>query len=127
VTVLSTLAFTQATAHTAEWILAISLFVRGIGLRALNVAVLTDAYKDVPKQELPDASSMVRVIQQFGGAFGTAVLIVILSTSMTRTGTAADAFDTAFWWSIGFVILALMPALLLPRTAENPVLARQMN
>lgn len=125
VTVLGTLAFTQATAHTAEWVLAISLFIRGIGLRALNVAVLAGAYKDVPKQELPDASTMVRVIQQLGGAFGTAVLIVILTASMTRAGTAAAAFGTAFWWSTGFVILALVPALLLSGTAKSPVPARQ--
>jgi EmrB/QacA subfamily drug resistance transporter len=125
VTVLGTLAFTQATAETAEWILAVSLFIRGVGLRALNVAVLAGAYEDVPRQDLPDASSMVRVIQQLGGAFGTAVLVVILTTSLTHTSAPAHAFDTAFWWSIGFVILALIPALLLPTMAKKLAPARQ--
>ena len=55
--------------------------------------------------------------QQIGGAFGTAVLAVILE-SATGGATTIDAlahgFDVAFWWAIGFTVVAVAVCFALP-------------
>jgi hypothetical protein len=60
------------------------------------------------------ASSTTRIMQQLGGAFGTAVVAVILQSQLTGH-PAATAFDTTFTWVFAFTVLAVVPALLLPR------------
>jgi hypothetical protein len=52
-------------------------------------------------------------MQQVGGSFGAAVLAVILQRGLAGHA-AAGAYDQAFWWSLGFTALALLPALALP-------------
>jgi hypothetical protein len=44
-------------------------------------------------------------MQQAGGSFGTAVLAVIL---------AWHSSGVAFWWSVAFAALAVVPAVMLP-------------
>jgi EmrB/QacA subfamily drug resistance transporter len=128
-TVLGTIAFAMAGTHTNEWLLAGSLLVRGAGLAGATIAVMAGAFQGVPRDKVPDASSTVRIVQQLGGSFGAAVLAVILSHQLAAHAavTAAargTAFDVAFWWSIGFTVLALLPAFLLPRiTAKKAVAA----
>jgi EmrB/QacA subfamily drug resistance transporter len=114
-TALGTLPFTQATADTSEWLLAAALFVRGAGLASATIAVMAGAFASVPAQEVPDASSTTRIVQQIGGSFGTAVLVLILTHQTAIHGvTLAHAFDTSFWWAIGFSLLPLALAFLLP-------------
>lgn len=117
ITVLGTLPFAFATASTSGWILVVALFVRGIGLTPVNIAVMVGAFQGVPKEELPDGSSTIRIIQQVGGAFGAAVLILILSRAALTVSIPSQAFNAAFWWSIGFVALAFIPAIFLPKFA----------
>ena len=67
---------------------------------------------------MPDAST-IRIVQQVGGSFGSAVLALILASALLshRAVTPAArglAFDTAFWWAIGLTALALLPAVILP-------------
>jgi hypothetical protein len=76
---------------------------------------MVGAFQGVPKEELPNASSTTRIIQQIGGSFGTAVLIVILTQALLTHSLAAQAFNVAFWWSIGLAALALVPTALLPK------------
>ncbi|MEV0840416.1 hypothetical protein AB0I55_12760 [Actinocatenispora sera] len=67
--------------------------------------------------EVPHASSAIRIVQQLGGSFGTAVLAAVLvHAAAGHPGTAghAAAFGTTFWWTIGGTALALLPVLLLP-------------
>ncbi len=68
----------------------------------------------------PDVQLQVRT-QQVGGAFGAAVLAVILAgqASAHHTGISgiATAFGHTFWWCLGFTVLAVVPALLLPGRA----------
>ncbi len=61
---------------------------------------------------------MIRIVQQISGAFGAAVLAIILQQQLASHIAAsiterATAFDHTFWWSEGFTTLALIPALLL--------------
>jgi EmrB/QacA subfamily drug resistance transporter len=123
-TALGTLVFTQAGPATSQWLLAGSLFVRGAGLAAVTIAVMAGAFQNIPRAEVPDASSTTRIVQQVGGSFGASVLAVILAQQLLShtAGTAAargHAFNTAFWWAIGFGLLALIPALLLPTAVAH--------
>ena len=133
-TAVGTLAFTQAGPHTNEWLLGGSLLVRGAGLAGTTIAVMAGAFQGIPRGEVPDASSTTRIVLQVGGSFGAAVLAFILAHQLLAHGavtavTRGLAFDTAFWWAIGFSVLALLPALLLPRgiaTKKEPKEEKQL-
>jgi EmrB/QacA subfamily drug resistance transporter len=123
-TALGTLAFAWAGPGTSEWLLAASLFVRGAGLAPVTIAVVAGAFRDIPSEDVPDASSTTRIVQQIGGSFGSAVLALILASSLLshRAVTPAArglAFDTAFWWAIGLTALALVPAVLMPAAKKR--------
>jgi len=127
-TAAGTVAYTQAGVHTNEVLLGLSLVVRGAGLGAVTIAILAAAYLGIAPEEIPHASTVTRISQQIGGAFGTAILAMILTTQLHthRAGGLvgqASAFGTAFWWSLGFTVIALVPALLLPVRAKTPATA----
>jgi EmrB/QacA subfamily drug resistance transporter len=123
-TALGTAPFVFADANTSGLVLAAALVVRGIGLSAANIAVMVGAFRDVKPAQIPDASSTTRIMQQIGGAFGTAVLAAILETQQAGHPGAAGgaiAFGHTFGWALAFTALAVIPALLLPRrTPETP-------
>ncbi|MFL6118821.1 MDR family MFS transporter [Actinophytocola sp.] len=114
--------FALADAHTSEWVLAPALVVLGVGLSAVNIAVLVGAYRDLSGEQIPHASSTTRIMQQLGGAFGTAVLAVILQSQLDGH-SGATAFDTTFRWVLVFTAVAVVPALSLPRRHTSTVAA----
>jgi len=79
---------------------------------------------------VPHASIITRLAQQIGGAFGTAILAVILeATTSGATGIAdvATGFDVAFWWAIGFTVVAVGVCFALPAPVKQPVVAASAN
>jgi MFS family permease len=128
-TIAGTLAFTQAGPASSNWLLAVSLLVRGAGLAGVTIAVMAGAFQGVPRDEVPDAASTTRIVLQVGGSLGAAVLAVVLARQFSHgAATAAahaQAFNSAFWWSIGFSVVALLPALLLPGTAAKKAAQRR--
>jgi hypothetical protein len=111
-----------------------ALLVRGIGLGAVIIPVMTVAFVGLDRADVPHASILTRIAQQVGGSFGTALLAVILEGSLRSLGggatATAHAFDRAFWWSIGFTVVAVGLGFLLPgrpapvpATAPEPALA----
>jgi EmrB/QacA subfamily drug resistance transporter len=111
-TIIGTIPFALSGAHTNIAILAAALFVRGAGLGAATISLMAGAFQGLDRADVPHASSLTRIMQQVGGAFGAAVLIVILSSQAGAQATSA--FAHTFWWTTGFAVLALLPALLLP-------------
>jgi hypothetical protein len=89
---------------------------------------MAGAFQGVPKEQVPDASSTTRIVLQVGGSLGAAVLAVILAHQLSHGAATAAAhamaFNTAFWWSIGFSVLALVPAFLLPSAAAKKTAAQ---
>ena len=100
-----TVPFALAGAHTSELLLSGVLVVRGAGLTTANIALMAGAFTGLPRESVPDASSVTRIMQQVGGSFGTAVLAVIL---------VGHSFQATFWWSVAFTALAVLPAAMLP-------------
>ncbi|MET0510480.1 MAG: MDR family MFS transporter [Thermoleophilaceae bacterium] len=124
---LGTIPYTQVGPNTSELALGAALVIRGAGLGAMFVPATTAAYHGLRNEAIPRATSTVRIFQQVGGSFGTALLAVILqhqAANLARTGPASltTAFGHTFWWAVGFTALALIPALLLPRGRPKPAL-----
>ena len=112
---LATVPFTVAGAHANTWLLALSLVVRGFGLGAVTIPVMAVAYLGLDRQQIAHSSVLTRTTQQIGGSFGTAVLAVILEGAVTgHGGNLPAAFGIAFWWSVGFSLLAVLLSCWLP-------------
>ncbi len=127
-TAAGTAAYTQVGVHTSEIFLGLSLVVRGAGLGAFTIPVMAAAYLGMRPDQVPHASSVTRIAQQVGGSFGTAILAMILAIQTKAHAAAglageATAFGAAFWWSLGFTVIAVIPALLLPGHTKTPATA----
>jgi EmrB/QacA subfamily drug resistance transporter len=118
-TMAGTLAYLRAGLHGSEILLSVSLVIRGAGLGAVTIPVMAAAYRGLRPEQVPHASSAIRITQQVGGSFGAAVLAMILEAQIAALHAAglagrATAFGNAFGWSLGLTALAILPALALP-------------
>ena len=120
---LSTLAYTQVGPHTSTLLLSAILVVNGAGIGSALVASIASPYRGLRSQQIPRATSAIRILQQLGGSFGVAVLAVALQRQLTgeihHAGNLAAAYGQTFWWALAFIALAVVPALMLPRTAAG--------
>ncbi len=119
VTILGTVPFAFANQDTKSFTLFIALLIRGAGLGGVTIPILASAYEGLDRSKISDASIATRILQTIGGAFGSAVLATIvqhqiLVNNATSIQGLLDAYHVAFLWSVGFAIIALFPALLLP-------------
>lgn len=124
VTIVGTLPFAFAGSDTSQALLAAALLIRGAGLGGLLIPIMASAYMGLSKDQVPHASIATRILQTIGGAFGSAVLATIVehqlsSLSVSDIQTVASAYNVAFWWSIGFTVIAIIPALLLSSVNMN--------
>jgi len=116
---LGTLPFALAGQGTGEVGLSVALLVRGAGLSAATIGIMTAAYHGLRPDQVGHASGATRIVAQVGGSFGAAVLAMVLSRqaalhqALGAAGRAA-AFRDAFGWSIAFTLLAFASAFLLP-------------
>jgi len=117
----ATVPFALAGPHTSEWLLAAWMVIRGFGLGAVVLPVTVAAYIGLDNHQIPHSSVLTRTAQQIGGAFGTAVLAVILQSAIAaHAATQADAFHVAFWWSASFSAIAVLLSLWLPGAQPAP-------
>ncbi|WP_134742047.1 MDR family MFS transporter [Nocardioides sp. 503] len=121
---LGTIPFAFADEHTSTWWLMATLVVRGFGLGAVVIPLMTGAYVGLQRHEMPDASILTRVAQQLGGSLGIAVLAMILAHSVTDAGGVISGFHAAFWWATGLSGLAVALSLALPARAPAPAAGR---
>jgi EmrB/QacA subfamily drug resistance transporter len=123
-TAASMLALTRIGDDTSLLLPAAASFVAGLGIGAAIVPAMTGAYRDLPQEAIARATSSIRILQQLGGSLGIAILAVVLQQQIGHLAGAslASAFAHTYWLALGFAVLALLPALLLPRTpvADQP-------
>ena len=84
---------------------------------AVMIPVMSVGFVGLERAEVAHASIITRLAQQVGGAFGTALLAVILASTTGGASSAAElahGFDTAFWWAVGFTVLAIVVCFALP-------------
>jgi EmrB/QacA subfamily drug resistance transporter len=141
VAALSTLPWTQVTASTSHWLLGGAQFVQGLGMGMAMQPALAGAYQTLERAELPRATAALSTIRRIGSSIGVALLAVVLEHQITATIPAADgkglgaveqapagpvapelahAFAHTSWWALALTALAVIPALLLPRTRPQP-------
>ncbi|HEY7934632.1 MAG TPA: DHA2 family efflux MFS transporter permease subunit [Solirubrobacteraceae bacterium] len=109
-------------AHTSIVTISLVLVLRGVGIGFSFMPAMTAAFASLRPEQLSDATPQLNVLQRIGGAIGTAVLAVVLQRAIGHNhtpGHLAGAFDTAYWWSLGIVVLSIVPCVGLLR-AENP-------
>ena len=107
---LATVPFAVAGPGTNQWWLGAVLLVRGLGLGAVLIPVMTVAFVDLDPGNMPHASMLTRISLQVGGSFGVAVGAVVLQSVLASGHTAAQAFGQA----IGFTVVAALASFLLP-------------
>lgn len=118
-TILGTIPFAFSKADTSTLLISLALILRGAGLGAVFIPIMATAYTGLSKKEIPHASSMTRILQQIGGAFGASVLAIILQSqfsSLHAIDIAArnTAFNYTFMWTTIFTAISLIFVLLLP-------------
>jgi EmrB/QacA subfamily drug resistance transporter len=119
IVLVATVPFAFADGDTDAWWIGAVLVVRGFGLGAVMIPVMAVGFVGLDRSEMPHASTITRLAQQLGGAFGTAVLAVVLAGAAHGGGAGgavapAAAFQQAFWWAIGVTAFATGMAFLLP-------------
>jgi EmrB/QacA subfamily drug resistance transporter len=121
---LATIPFALSDGTSNELWLMVTLLVRGFGMGAVMIPVMSVAFVGLERDEVPHASIITRLAQQVGGAFGTAILAVILEATTGGAQSVADlaaGFDVAFWWAVGFTVVAVGLCFALPARAKKQV------
>lgn len=118
ITAVGTLPFAFADSGTNSVLLAAALLIRGAGLGGVFIPLMVSAYVGLGSEQIPHASIATRILQTIGGAFGSAVLATIVehqlaSSLATGIQNVVSAYNVAFWWSVGFTIVSVIPTLFL--------------
>jgi EmrB/QacA subfamily drug resistance transporter len=112
--VLATIPFAFADQHTSQWLLLLALFFRGAGEGAMLIPVMADVYTGLSKKQIPEATISTRMLQNIGGAFGTAILATVvqhhLSDTVPTLSHISGAYNAAFVWAIVGTLIAAIPA-----------------
>jgi MFS family permease len=142
-----TAAYTQLTAVTSYWYLAVALLLIGAGMGATITPSMAAAFGAIDRPAIPAATAAIGTIQRIAGSLGTALLAVTLQHAIgarlpgfhgSITGAAAlaaahparalpalaDAFGATFWVALVLTAASLAAALALPgrppRTSTRP-------
>lgn len=123
-TILGTLPFFFFDAHTSYWLIAVIMFVRGIGGAAVKSATQADAYVGIDRSDSATASMASNLFQQVGSGFASAVLATVVASYITRhpVHTAmqlAPAYQHGFLIATFAVILILVPAMMLTNRVKQ--------
>jgi EmrB/QacA subfamily drug resistance transporter len=115
--------FARLSPGTGNLVLSAAQVLSGIGLGAMLIPIMTAAYVGLRRDAIPRASSSIRIMQQLGGSFGSAVLYIVVQRQLaghphTAAGLAT-AFGGTFWWVVAFVAVTVLPALFLPGRART--------
>jgi EmrB/QacA subfamily drug resistance transporter len=119
VTLLGTYAFTQASDHSSYVLLSASLVLRGAGLGATAAPAMAAAYKQLSRDEIPNGTTAINIVQRLGAPLGTATMAVTLQWFLAGLSTThaprASAFAHTFAVSAALSGLALFAGLVLAR------------
>jgi EmrB/QacA subfamily drug resistance transporter len=122
VTAVMTIPFALIGAHTSVAWLCIAMIARGAGMGASFMPAMTAAFAALDRSEVSHATPQLNVLNRVGGSIGTTVLAVVLANGLRDAHTqsaAADAYGTAFWWSVGMALAAIIPCVVLMRAEAS--------
>lgn len=105
--------------HEASSLILIGfvLFIRGTGISGISIPLMTDGYTGMVQEEIAQASVGTRLMQNIGGAFGSAVLATVVSLSIQGQAHAIPlmtaAYHDGFRVTLILSLVLLIPALFL--------------
>jgi len=106
--------------HTSIVLISLVLVVRGVSIGMSFMPAMSAAFAALRPEQLSDATPQMNVLMRLGGAIGTAILAVVLERSSGGASThPVEAFQTAYWWALGIVLLTFIPCVMLLR-AQRP-------
>jgi EmrB/QacA subfamily drug resistance transporter len=117
-TAVMTVPFALIGAHTSVAWLCVAMVLRGAGMGASFMPAMTAAFAALDRSQVSHATPQLNVLNRVGGSIGTTVLAVVLATGLGDAHTpaaAANAYGTAFWWSAGMALAAVIPCIILMR------------
>jgi EmrB/QacA subfamily drug resistance transporter len=92
----------------SPWLMAVALFLRGVGQGAIGLPAISAAYAAVPKDRLPLAATAANIAQRIGAPVGTTLMGLVLSQMAAgHVALNAHAFTIAFLALIGLQLLVL--------------------
>lgn len=91
ITFVGTLPFFWITQHTSFGLIALVLFVRGIGAGGILMPLMADSYTGMKPNQVPAATIGARIIQNIGSAFGSAIITTAVTAYST---TRVKSFET---------------------------------
>ncbi len=121
-TAVMTVPFGLIGAHTSVAFLCGVMVLRGAGMGASFMPAMTAAFAALDRSQVSHATPQLNVLNRVGGSIGTTVLAVVLANALRGAHTqaaAANAYGTAFWWSVGMAALAIIPCVVLMRAESN--------
>lgn len=123
IALIGTLPFAYFNASTPTWLILIVLFIRGIAQGGLTIPIMSDAYTGVPANLVSEATTASRMLQNIGGAFGTALLATAIQSQLNNTTMTLahlnSAYQGAFMLTVVVTVIAAIPAWFLSHQASH--------
>jgi len=118
VTFVASIPFAFSGVDTNHFLLGEAQLVLGAALYGILIPIMVSSNKGLRKEQIPHASISTRIFQTIGGAFGAAILAIVIGQQLKDGAGAclsslAHAYQTAFWWSVGFTAVSFLPAMFL--------------
>ncbi len=115
---------TRISADMPYQVLLPALFVSGLGMGAVMMPLFTAGLKTLTGPTIARGSTLLNIMQRVATAAGAAIMTVVL-TNQTKHATTPEAvaqgFGTTFTVSLVLIVVALIPAFLLPgRKVDDP-------
>jgi hypothetical protein len=107
------------------WMLAVALFVGGLGLGLAAPILVNVVLAGVPGRDAGAAGGVLSTVNQIGGATGVAALGTVFFTILNRGRGSPDrlgvfsAFAAVLVWQVVLYVFAAGLMLLLPRAAAH--------
>jgi EmrB/QacA subfamily drug resistance transporter len=109
-------------------VLAIALFVRGVGQSAVGIPSMSAAYASVNRRELPMATTTLNIVQRLGGPTFTTLCATFLGWRLALPSSAQaslTAYAFAFTLLCALHAATAIAALKLPRSMEDVLRMRE--
>ncbi|MFD1559680.1 DHA2 family efflux MFS transporter permease subunit [Paraburkholderia silviterrae] len=105
------------------YVLAVALFLRGMGLSTIGAPSLSAAYASVERPHLPMATTTMNIVQRLGGPTWTTLCTLLLAWQLKEQAHAAQWMFGPYGWA--FVALCAVHGLTCVATARLPLAVAQ--
>jgi len=114
-------------AQPSYWLLALPLFIGGLGLGLAAPILINVILAGIPGRDAGAAGGVLTTVNQIGGAAGVAVLVTLFFSALgqprahgaSRLEGFSHALATILPWQVGLYIVAALLMLLLPKKAAD--------